>query len=56
VGEGGRLAGGPAGHQAVDPGGDLDLDQFVERALIQGAITEWCDQGCQDSFEHGYLL
>jgi len=56
VGHGGGLAGGAAGHQAVDPCDDLNLDQLVERTLIQGAITKRCDQGCQDSFEHGYLL
>ena len=34
-----RLAGGAAGHQEVDPLGDLPLDQGAERAQVERAVV-----------------
>jgi hypothetical protein len=47
-----RLAGGAAGHEAVDARSDLLLDQIVQRALVHRPVPERGDQRGVDALEH----
>jgi hypothetical protein len=53
VRERGGLARGAAGHEAIDARGHLLFDQVVQRALVQGSVTEGSHQRGMDAFEHG---
>jgi hypothetical protein len=52
VGEGGRLAGGAARNNPVNPLPDLPVDQLSERVLVELPVAEGGDQGCDGASKH----
>ena len=48
------LAGGADRHEAVDSGGDLALDEFAERDLVQHAIPERGDERRDHALEQRF--
>jgi len=40
-------------HDAVNPCGDLTLEQFGECGFVHVSVTKWCDQGGDHALEQG---
>jgi hypothetical protein len=53
VRQGRGLPGGSHGHDAVDPAGDLALDQGDKGFLVHGPVAERSDEGRHHALEQG---